>query len=216
MRDRAGGHYSRPICAVGQTGGMGVKSGFGSLSDDDVRQITELVESLDRSGFDFLQLGVADMTLTLSKGALPTAQFGAVAAPVVASVTPAPAPTGLPTPPLAVPARPNSGAKAAASPSPAQAPASRGKTAPQPGTIEITAPLTGLFYSKPDPASPPFVTVGATVGADATVCLIEVMKVFNAVPAGIAGVITEICAQDAEMIEIGQVLFRVRPAGAEA
>jgi acetyl-CoA carboxylase biotin carboxyl carrier protein len=214
MRDRADGHYSRPICAVGQTGGMGVKSGFGSLSDDDVRQITELVESLDRSGFDFLQLGVADMTLTLSKGTPPTAQVGA--APVVASVTPAPAPTGLPTAPVAMPARPNSGAKAAASPSPGQASPSRGKTAPQPGTVEITAPLTGLFYSKPDPASPPFVTVGATVGADSTVCLIEVMKVFNAVPAGVAGVITEICAQDAEMIEIGQVLFRVRPAGAEA
>lgn len=197
---------------------MGVKSTFGSLSDDDVRQITVLVESLDRSGFDFLQLGVADMTLTLSKGTPPTAQIGTVAAPVVAPTTSGPTPTVVPesAPPLATPVRPDFAANAAASLSPVHAPASRGKTAPQEGTVDVTAPLAGLFYSKPDPASPPFVAVGSEVGADSTVCLIEVMKVFNAVPAGVAGIITEICAQDAEMIEKGQVLFRIRPPGAEA
>jgi acetyl-CoA carboxylase biotin carboxyl carrier protein len=36
--------------------------------------------------------------------------------------------------------------------------------------------------------------------------------VFNAVRAGIQGVITEICVQDTEIIEYGQVMFRIRPA----
>ena len=44
-----------------------------------------------------------------------------------------------------------------------------------------------------------------------TVAIIEVMKMFNAIPAGLRGVITEICVQDAQFVEYGQTLFRVRP-----
>lgn len=69
----------------------------------------------------------------------------------------------------------------------------------------------GRFYAKPDPGAAPFVTIGDEVNEDTTVALIEVMKVFNAVPAGIRGVVTEICVQDTEIIEYGQVIFRVRP-----
>jgi acetyl-CoA carboxylase biotin carboxyl carrier protein len=70
----------------------------------------------------------------------------------------------------------------------------------------------GMFYPQPEPGSPPFVAVGTEVKEDTTVCLIEVMKTFNAVTAGVKGVITEICAESAQMVEYGQVLFRVRPA----
>ncbi|MBI2317524.1 MAG: pyruvate carboxylase subunit B, partial [Betaproteobacteria bacterium] len=84
------------------------------------------------------------------------------------------------------------------------------------GTVAIVAPIMGRFYAKPEPGAAPFVSVGAQVSADSTVGLIEVMKVFTAVRAGVAGVITEICVQDAEFIEYGHVLFRVRPAAAES
>jgi acetyl-CoA carboxylase biotin carboxyl carrier protein len=173
----------------------------GSLNDEDVRQIAQLVETLDRSGFDYLQLAVGQMTLTLSKGALPKVMHAttAVAAPVAAAVPPAVA-------------RPAPAPTAAPVAAPTAAPAATGKsTGAKAGTIDITAPLTGLFYRKPDPASAPFVSVGATVEAGATVALIEVMKVFNAVPATAAGVITEICAEDAQQVEAGQVLLRLRP-----
>jgi acetyl-CoA carboxylase biotin carboxyl carrier protein len=69
----------------------------------------------------------------------------------------------------------------------------------------------GMFYSKPDPASPPFVSVGTEVDEGTTVGLVEVMKVFNAIPAGAKGTIVEVCVEDAETIEIGQTLFRIRP-----
>jgi acetyl-CoA carboxylase biotin carboxyl carrier protein len=82
------------------------------------------------------------------------------------------------------------------------------------GTVEIVAPLLGRFYAQPEPGAPPFVTVGAAVTEETTVGLIEVMKTFHAVPAGVNGVVTEICVQDAQFIEYGQVLFRVRPGGA--
>ncbi len=56
------------------------------------------------------------------------------------------------------------------------------------------------------------VQCGAEVNEDTTVCLIEVMKTFNAMTAGVKGVITEICVKNAQMVEYGQVLFRVRPS----
>ena len=54
--------------------------------------------------------------------------------------------------------------------------------------------------------------MGATVNQDDTVALIEVMKLFTAVRAGVNGVVTEISVQDAEFVEFGQVLFRILPA----
>jgi acetyl-CoA carboxylase biotin carboxyl carrier protein len=70
----------------------------------------------------------------------------------------------------------------------------------------------GMFYPQPEPGSPPFVSLGSQVKEDTTVCLIEVMKTFNAMTAGVKGVITEICVQNAQLVEYGQVLFRVRPS----
>ncbi len=71
--------------------------------------------------------------------------------------------------------------------------------------------MMGRFYAKPEPGAAPFVSVGAKVSADSTVGLIEVMKVFTAVRAGVHGVVTEICVQDEQLVEYGQVLFRIRP-----
>jgi acetyl-CoA carboxylase biotin carboxyl carrier protein len=82
----------------------------------------------------------------------------------------------------------------------------------QDGTVTIEAPLMGRFYAKPEPGAAPFVSVGTEVNADSTVGLIEVMKVFTAVRAGVSGVVAKICVQDAEFIELGRVLFRVRVA----
>jgi acetyl-CoA carboxylase biotin carboxyl carrier protein len=70
----------------------------------------------------------------------------------------------------------------------------------------------GMFYAQPEPGAPPFVAIGTEVKKDTTVCLIEVMKTFNAMTAGVNGVITEICAENAQLVEYGQVLFRARPS----
>jgi len=80
----------------------------------------------------------------------------------------------------------------------------------QDGTVAVVTPMMGRFYAKPEPGAAPFVSVGAEVSADTTVGLVEVMKVFTAVRAGVSGVITEICVQDAEFIEYGHILFRIR------
>jgi acetyl-CoA carboxylase biotin carboxyl carrier protein len=97
----------------------------------------------------------------------------------------------------------------AAVPAPAPAPAAAAVS--QDGTLTINAPLLGRFYSKPDPASPAFVTVGSSVDVETPVGLIEVMKLFNTVQAGVRGTITEVCVPDGEFIEYGTAIFRVRP-----
>jgi acetyl-CoA carboxylase biotin carboxyl carrier protein len=79
------------------------------------------------------------------------------------------------------------------------------------GLAPIPAPMLGTFYRAPAPGATPFVDVGARVDEDTVVCLIEVMKMMNAVRAGVVGTITEICAANAELVEVGDLLFRVRP-----
>ncbi|GBD35563.1 Biotin carboxyl carrier protein of acetyl-CoA carboxylase [bacterium HR36] len=51
--------------------------------------------------------------------------------------------------------------------------------------------------------------VGSRVQPDTVVCLIEAMKVFNEITADCKGVIVEVCVQNQQPVEYGQVLFRV-------
>jgi acetyl-CoA carboxylase biotin carboxyl carrier protein len=72
--------------------------------------------------------------------------------------------------------------------------------------------MVGTYYSASAPDAPPFVSVGTTVRADTTVCVIEAMKVFTDIPAGLAGTITEVLVKNGQAVEFGQPLFRVDPA----
>jgi acetyl-CoA carboxylase biotin carboxyl carrier protein len=80
------------------------------------------------------------------------------------------------------------------------------------GLVTIPAPMLGTFYRAEAPGQPPFVEVGRQVEPDTIVCIIEVMKMMNSVPAGVAGTITEVVAENAELVEYGEPLFRVEPA----
>jgi biotin carboxyl carrier protein len=77
------------------------------------------------------------------------------------------------------------------------------------GSLTIVAPILGTFYRAPAPGAVPFVDVGSRVEADTVVCLIEVMKMMNPIPAGVAGTIAAICVENAELVEYGAPLFRV-------
>ena len=78
-------------------------------------------------------------------------------------------------------------------------------------THTIAAPMLGTFYRAEAPGAKPYVDVGSRVEPETVVCLIEVMKMMNAVPAGVAGTIAEICAENAQLVEHGAPLFRVEP-----
>jgi acetyl-CoA carboxylase biotin carboxyl carrier protein len=150
------------------------------LSEDDVLHILKLI---DESHFDYFQLEVGDLKITVSKGD-PIPQ---TAAPQVSA---APAP------------------KSTAS---TAAPQTAKPVVVPEGMLPITAPLLGTFYVAPEPGAPPFVKVGQAVTEDTTVGLVEVMKVFNSVRAAVKGTVVEVVAQNGQFVEFGQALFIVKP-----
>jgi acetyl-CoA carboxylase biotin carboxyl carrier protein len=79
------------------------------------------------------------------------------------------------------------------------------------GLTTIESPMLGTFYRAEGPGEEPFVDVGSEVEPDTTVCIIEVMKMMNSVPAAMAGTVVEVVAENAELVEYGQPLFRVQP-----
>jgi acetyl-CoA carboxylase biotin carboxyl carrier protein len=83
------------------------------------------------------------------------------------------------------------------------------------GLVAIKAPMLGTFYSSPKPGSPPFVKVGQDIKEDDTVCIIEVMKLFSTVKAGVRGRISKILAENSQMVEYNQPLFLVEQETAE-
>jgi acetyl-CoA carboxylase biotin carboxyl carrier protein len=97
-------------------------------------------------------------------------------------------------------------------PSPPPVQSSEGARQPADGLATIPAPMLGTFYRAEAPGKPPFVEVGSRVEPDTIVCIIEVMKMMNSIPAGVSGTIAEVMAENAELVEYGQSLFRVEPA----
>jgi len=77
------------------------------------------------------------------------------------------------------------------------------------GLIAVRAPMLGTFYRASAPGEPPFVEVGDKVGPDDTVCLVEVMKLFHSVKAGVAGTVVKILVENGSMVEHGQVLVLI-------
>jgi acetyl-CoA carboxylase biotin carboxyl carrier protein len=83
------------------------------------------------------------------------------------------------------------------------------KPATDGASATIAAPMPGTFYRADGPGMAPFVEVGTHVEPDTVVCIIEIMKMMNSVPAGVAGTIVEVCAEDAQLVGDGEALFRV-------
>jgi acetyl-CoA carboxylase biotin carboxyl carrier protein len=76
---------------------------------------------------------------------------------------------------------------------------------------KVPAPLLGIFWHAPRPGADAFVKPGDRVTADTVIGIIEVMKLMNSVPAGVAGVVLELTAPNGEMVEHGQTLIRMQP-----
>jgi acetyl-CoA carboxylase biotin carboxyl carrier protein len=105
---------------------------------------------------------------------------------------------------MTMPAPAAAGAAAAAPAAPA--------APPKENLLEVRSPMVGTFYSAPSPDSEAYVKVGANISDDTVVCIIEAMKVMNEIKAEVSGQVVEVCVKNAQPVEYGQVLFRVRPA----
>jgi oxaloacetate decarboxylase alpha subunit len=82
---------------------------------------------------------------------------------------------------------------------------------PIPDVIRVEAPMVGTFYRAPSPGAPPFVEEGDVVADGQTLCILEAMKLMNEVKADQEGIVRRICADNAEAVEYGQLLFELEP-----
>ena len=96
-----------------------------------------------------------------------------------------------------------------APPPPTPAPIADQAATPDAALSPVKAPNLGTFYRSPKPGSPPFVNIGERVEVDTEICLLEVMKLFTSVKAGVAGTLRQVCAADAELVEAGRILFTI-------
>lgn len=158
------------------------------LDKDDILKILRIIEE---SGYDEVRLEVGDFKLHVQKsGGLAASAPDGPAAPAV-------------DPPVEVPASPAPQPVAdrpAATPEPEAVP---------PGMAVVRAPMLGTFYRAPAPGEKPFVEIGSEVGEEDTVCLLEVMKLFNSIKAGASGRIARILVANGAMVEYGQALMLI-------
>jgi acetyl-CoA carboxylase biotin carboxyl carrier protein len=94
---------------------------------------------------------------------------------------------------------------------PARAPKPKPQETIPEGWTQIRAPSLGTFYRSPKPGSPPFIEVGSNINAETEICLIEVMKLFTTVRAGVRGTVREVYPADSDLVEYNQPLFLVEP-----
>lgn len=88
-----------------------------------------------------------------------------------------------------------------------------GEAAAPDRTIVIKSPMVGTFYKASGPDAAPFVKVGDRIGPEKTVCIVEAMKVFNEIPAGVSGQVVAILVENGAPVEFGQPLIKVDPEG---
>ena len=74
----------------------------------------------------------------------------------------------------------------------------------------IKAPMVGTFYGSSSPKAEPFVKIGDKVKKGQVVCIVEAMKLMNEVESEFDGEIVEICKKDEEMVEYGEILFKIK------
>ena len=141
--------------------------------------IEKLAELLVNNGLSEISLEDGDQAITLRKDAL------VASAPVV---------------PVAAPV-------AAVASAPAVSAPADNKEAKK-GT-PITSPMVGTFYKSPSPDADPFVSVGSLVKQGDVVCIVEAMKMMNEIEAEVSGKVVEICVEDGQPVEFGQVLMYV-------
>ena len=153
-----------------------------NLTHNDVKAILEIVDSAEH--LDEIELVFAGLKLHVRRSG---------GEPMARSSTPV-------SRPAASAAAPAAALQPAASVQPAEAELAANEVA-------IRAPMLGTFYRSPSPGEKPFVEVGQRVKADDTVAVIEVMKLFNSIRAGVDGTVVRIEAQNAALVEYNAPLI---------
>lgn len=153
------------------------------LTHEDVRTILKI---LDEMGDRDVHLEIGELKLHVTRGGGASRAVPLPHAPAAAAPPARPAEAAVPRP---------------GSPADLEVPA---------GHVAVRAPTIGTFYRAPSPGARPFVEVGDAVGAEDTVCMFEVMKLFSSLPAGVAGSVAAILVANESLVEQDQPLILIK------
>lgn len=155
----------------------------------DLRKVKKLIELLEESNLNEMEIREGEESIRLSRGA-PTVHH----APAVISGAPA-----------ADAYQSTSPRHPGGQESPGAAPASD-----IPGGHQVASPMVGTYYSASEPDASPYVTVGSKVEAGDTLCVIEAMKIFNQIECDKSGTVVHIQKNDGDAVEYGELLFVIQ------
>ena len=148
----------------------------------DIRKIKKLIELLEESDVEELEIHEGDDSVRISR------RREQAAAGQFVSHYAAPAPQAAPAPASAP----------AAEEAPAASAAINGHA--------LKSPMVGTFYRSPSPSAPAFVEVGQSVKAGDVICIVEAMKMMNQIEADKSGTVTEILVENGQPVEFDQPL----------
>jgi acetyl-CoA carboxylase biotin carboxyl carrier protein len=166
------------------------------MSDIKAHDIEALLETFEASSWSELRLKVEGLELFVSKNPGARGGIGAVES------APSIAPAASPTPHVS-----------RITPHGSSGTVDRTEVSLAEGWTAVRAPNLGTFYRSPKPGAPSYVEVGQRVEPTTELCLIEVMKLFTSVHAGVAGVVRRVLVNDADLVEFDQVLFLIEADG---
>ncbi len=146
-----------------------------------IKQIRELVEIMNDNSLGEVEVEQEGMKIRLLKEGV--SAVGHVVAPVMSAAMPVPA----------------------AQSAPAEAPAA------QSNLKEVKSPMVGTFYKSPAPDAAPYAQVGDVIKQGDVLCIVEAMKLMNEVKAEFGGKVVEVCLENADPVEFGQVLYKIEP-----
>lgn len=149
----------------------------------DIRKVKKLIELLEESGINELEIHEGEESVRISRNASNSAQIPTYGAAPTAPATPAPA-VAVPT--VAAPA-----------------------VSAVPKGHLVRAPIVGTFYRASSPTSANFVEVGQTVKKGDILCIVEAMKMMNQIEADASGVIDAILIENGQPVEYDQPLFSI-------
>ncbi len=183
----------------------------------EIEDIRELLRHFDSSGWQELRVLIGDTEVHIARcGPDERSEVEDSAAAAAPGTTPSrsgPLPLAPLQPPVALPAG-NEDQRQADPPRPRRERTTAEPVEPAepvPGTLVVRSPSIGIFWRSPHPGAPPFVEVGDVVAPDTTLCLVEVMKLFSHVSAGVTGVVKAILAVNGDSLHLGQTIFSIEP-----
>ncbi len=153
----------------------------------DIRKIKKLIELLEESGINEIEIREGEESVRISRKMENTATQYVVAQ--------SPQMNTAPQAPVAVAAN-------------NAAPVEEKSNLPE-GHV-MKSPMVGTMYRAPSPTQPPFVEIGSTVKAGETLCIVEAMKMLNQIEADASGTIVAILVENGQPVEFGQPLFVIK------